>query len=162
MPDTDKIIVAPLCNSSVTCYIHALATLMASITLLENFCPDCGEQCLRTDFIVKNSFLDMTIEWQLDGIKQFVENSNISLPTNWSATWRQHISENYLILNVIVETTTTERYTQVAAVNLVDVVSSIGGQTGLWAGISFLSIMELIELIYRLRPYQCHIIRKNV
>ncbi|CAF4410788.1 unnamed protein product, partial [Adineta steineri] len=34
--------------------------------------------------------------------------------------------------------------------------SNVGGQTGLWIGISFLSLMELAEMIYRLIRSQCH------
>jgi hypothetical protein len=42
----------------------------------------------------------------------------------------------------------------------VDVLSNVGGQTGLWIGVSFLSIMELAEMLYRLVRYQYHAIRR--
>jgi hypothetical protein len=43
----------------------------------------------------------------------------------------------------------------------VDVLSNVGGQTGLWIGVSFLSIMELAEMLYRLIRYQYYVIRKT-
>ncbi len=97
----------------------------------------------------------------MDGIKAFVENSSVPLPANWSTTWRQQIHANYLQVSVICETTVVENYTQIATIQLVDVLSNIGGQTSLWIGMSFLSMMELAEMLYRLIQYQYHVIRRR-
>ena len=50
--------------------------------------------------------------------------------------------------------TFVENSTQSAQINIVDVLSNIGGLTGLWIGISFLSLMEFAEMIYRLIRHQ--------
>lgn len=92
-------------------------------------------------------------------IKAFVENSSVPLPANWSTTWRHEIHANYLQVSVVCETTMVENYTQTAKIRLVDVLSNIGGQTSLWIGMSFLSMMELLEMFYRLIRYQFHAIR---
>jgi hypothetical protein len=98
----------------------------------------------------------------MDGIKAFVESSSVPLPANWSTTWRDQIYTNYLQLSVIRETTIVENYTQIATIQIVDVLSNIGGQTSLWIGMSFLSLMELAEMFYRLIRYQCHTIKRKI
>jgi hypothetical protein len=39
--------------------------------------------------------------------------------------------------------------------------SNIGGQTSLWIGMSFLSMMELAEMLYRLIQYQFNAIQRT-
>lgn len=87
-------------------------------------------------------------------IKEFVENSSIPLPINWSEIWRTEIQNNYLAIEVARESSIVINYTQEATISLVDVISNVGGHTGLWIGLSFLSIMELLELLYRLAAFQ--------
>jgi len=95
----------------------------------------------------------------MDEIKAFLEDSSVPLPSDWPTTWRTSIQGNYLPVSVVRETIVIENYTQTAQLGLVDVLSNIRGQTGLWIGISFLSLMEFIEMLYRLIRYQCHLIR---
>ena len=47
-----------------------------------------------------------------------------------------------------------ENLTQQPSMTAVDVISNVGGQTGLWIGISFLSIMEIVEMLFRLGRHQ--------
>ena len=160
LPGTNKVILAPLCDSNNTCYKTAQIELLNSLSLLNKYCFDCSGQCSITNFLVDSSSLTTPLEWQMDGIKTFVENSSVPLPTNWSTTWRHQIHTNYLQVSVVCETTMVENYTQTAIIHLVDVLSNIGGQTSLWIGMSFLSLMELIEMFYRLiRHYFCAIRR---
>lgn len=97
----------------------------------------------------------------MDDIKKFVENSQIPLPIDWLQNWRSHIDSSYLSVELVHESTVVENYTQTATMTAVDVLSNVGGQTGLWIGVSFLSIMELAEMFYRLIRYQYYGIRKN-
>jgi hypothetical protein len=157
---TNKLFLAPICDVLNVCYPRAIDTLWASSDLLKTYCSDCSPQCSITDFIVQKSSLAAPPEWQLESIKAFVENSSVPLPTNWSTTWREDIYRDYVSVRIIRETSMVENYTQSATMNIVDVLSNIGGQTGLWIGISFLSIMELIEMLYRLVRYQYFVIRR--
>jgi hypothetical protein len=113
-------------------------------------CSDCSQECVIKQFPVQASSISTPAEWQMEDIKRFAENSSIPLPTDWNTTWRQHVRQNYLTINVVRETSIVENDTQTASITPVDLLSNIGGQTGLWIGISLLSIMELIEIIYRL------------
>jgi hypothetical protein len=123
---------------------------------------DCPQACLLVDFIIQKSSLSTPVPWQMNGIKTFVENSLVPLPPDWSNAWCEYIRTNYLAISVVRETNVVENNTQTATISLIYVLSNIGGQTGLWIGISLLSIMEMIEMFYRLIRYQCHVIRSAV
>ncbi|CAF1331203.1 unnamed protein product [Rotaria sp. Silwood1] len=161
LPGTDKVIFAPICNSSNDCFSTASDELFTSATYIQNYCSDCSQECVINSFALQTTSSMLNIDWKLESIKNFVENSTVSLPNNWSTTWQQHIYENYLIVNVISESHIIETNTQISSLGIVDVISNIGGHTGLWIGISFLSIMEFIEMIYRLIRYQLHLIRES-
>jgi hypothetical protein len=44
----------------------------------------------------------------------------------------------------------------------VDLLSNVGGQTGLWIGVSFLALMELVEMLYRLVRFEFHVIKQAI
>ena len=162
IPGTKDVIFAPLCNQTDVCYQQVTNTIVTEASDLDKRCPDCREQCLTIDFILQKSSLAIGFEWEGSDIKHFVEKSNISLPTNWSTMWSTYVESSYLRLSVVPETNSVESSIQTAALNLVGVVSNIGGQTGLWVGISFLSIMELVEIVYRLLRHECHVICSKI
>ena len=70
------------------------------------------------------------------------------------------IPKNFVELNVQCESLLIEHYNQAPSLSKGEVLSNIGGQTGLWIGISFLSLMELVELVYRLIRSQYHLLRR--
>ena len=94
-------------------------------------------------------------------IKAFVESSGVQLPTNWESNWPAEIQRNFVELTLRCESLTIERYNQTASITLVALLSNIGGHTGLWIGISFLSMMELIEVACRLIRYQYQALRQR-
>lgn len=99
--------------------------------------------------------------WLMNDIKQFVEKSDIPLPNDWTTQWQWHIDNSYLSIELIHESSVVENYTQTATMTAVDVLSNVGGQTGLWIGVSFLSLMEVAEMVYRLIRYQCRAGRRT-
>ncbi|CAF0968518.1 unnamed protein product [Rotaria sp. Silwood1] len=159
---TDDMIFAPVCYPGDNCFDKASKKLFASASLMKNYCSDCLQECSTNSFVLQTSSSTSYIDSKIDVIKNFIENSSVPVPNNWSTTWRQHIYENYLTVNILRETRIVETSTQTSTLGLVDVISNIGGQTGLWIGISFLSIMELIEMIYRLTRHQVHVIRESI
>jgi Amiloride-sensitive sodium channel len=153
---TRETIAAHLCNKNNKCFVEAMNQLLDSPSLFETYCSDCTEECSITDFIIQTSSLVAPYEWQKNDIKILVENSTVPLPSDWSTAWNTYITANYLSISVVRLSGVVENSTQTATIGLVDVLSAIGGQSGLWIGISFLSIMEAIEMVYRLLRYQCH------
>ncbi|CAF4012608.1 unnamed protein product [Rotaria sordida] len=69
------------------------------------YCSECLQECAIENFIIQTSSLSQPGEWEMEKIKQFVENSTIPLATNWSCTWQDEIRKNYLTINVVRETT---------------------------------------------------------
>ena len=161
--DTQKVVLAPLCHIGDfdSCYSQATHAFLNSTSLQTKYCSHCSQQCTTIGFLIQNSALASPLDWQLQGIKAFVENSTVPLPSDWSTAWQDYIEKNYLSVSIMRETTTIENITQSAQMTIVDVISNIGGQTGLWIGISFLSIMEFIEMVYRLIRHQCQVIKST-
>lgn len=111
------------------------------------------------DFLLRQSSSRAPLAADIDGIRSFVESSDVPQPDDWATEYRRYIENNYVGVVVLRETTTVEYYRQSFSLSVVDVVSNVGGQTGLWIGISFFSIMELLEMIYRLIRHQCRLLR---
>lgn len=154
-----QIITAPLCNSTDPCPNGARDTLYASAALLSQYC-DCVKPCSMVDFLLRQSSSTAPLASDIDGIRSFVETTGVPQPDDyWLMDYRRYIESNYVGVAVLRETTTVEYYTQSFSLSIVDVVSNVGGQTGLWIGISFFSIMELLEMIFRLIRYQCCLLR---
>ncbi|CAF0745170.1 unnamed protein product [Adineta ricciae] len=157
IPETNKLIIAPLCNISDKCYSEAAHVFLTSSSSYDKYCSYCSQQCSVTSFIVKQSMWKAPPIWLMNDIKQFVEKSDIPLPKDWTTQWQSHIDNSYLSIELIHESSVVENYTQTATVTAVNVLSNVGGQTGLWIGVSFLSLMEVAEMVYRLIRYQCHV-----
>lgn len=158
-PPTNEIIVANLCNISDPCYSRAAETLLTSNDLMRDHCSYCPEQCSITSFNLQSSVWKAPASWLMNDIKRFVESTDIPLPNDWSTQWRSHIESSYLSVELIHESSIVENYTQKATLSPVDVLSNVGGQTGLWIGVSFLSLMEFAEMVFRLLQYQWDLFR---
>ncbi|CAF3221854.1 unnamed protein product [Rotaria sp. Silwood2] len=162
IPSINRVIFADLCDYDNSCYTKAIGGVLTSSSLMNDYCSECSQECLIRNFNVQTSSLSAPADWEMEYIKTFVENSSIPLPVNWNSTWYEQIHKNYLVINVVRETSIVENNTQSAAIGTVDVLSNIGGQTGLWIGISFLSIMELIEVLYQLIRHEYYVIRTKI
>jgi hypothetical protein len=127
---------------------------MNTPSIWNTYCPDCTIECSSVNFAIKSTSLSAPSTFLLNDIKQFVESSNIRLPENWLTSWISDIQTNYLELEVSYETTRSQIYSQQATLGPVDVLSNVGGQSGLWIGISFLTLLEIVEMIYRLTRTQ--------
>jgi len=162
LPGTDTIIEAPLCSFLSTCYLDATVRLTNSTSLWNQFCSNCTQECSTVDFLITPSGVAAPSISYAYIAKDFVESVSVPLPTNWTANWLSEVQNNYVSLDVVCESTLVENYTQQASISPVDVFSSVGGETGLWIGISFLSLMELVEMLYRLCHYEYQNIRRTL
>ncbi|CAF0791854.1 unnamed protein product [Adineta ricciae] len=150
LPDTNQKVNISLCDIDNPCYRRAARDLMNIKDIRTSYCYDCAQECLVSQYLIKSSSVLAPPSYFMHDIKQFVEKSSIPLPSNWSTTWMSEIRSSYVSLAVTYESTRTEVYAQQPSISLVDVISNVGGQTGLWIGISFFSIVEIAELIYRM------------
>lgn len=162
LSDNQTIIDAPLCQINNYCYLFAANQLTNSSDDWDQFCSHCTRSCFTADYIVTPSAAMTTSDFQAYFMKIFVEATGVPLPANWTTQWPTHVQKNYFAVEVIQQTVLVENYSQEASVTAVDVLSNVGGHTGLWIGISFLSIMEFVEMLYRLGRLQFHIFMDNI
>jgi hypothetical protein len=143
-------IIAPLCQHNNRCFKAAERNLSTIPGERPKYCSHCTRQCSRRDFVVQTSSLTLLTRWSAPSIKRFVENSGVKLPDDWNNTWQTQMQENYVAVRIVLQDSVVENYTSSATMLVGDVLANVGGQAGLWIGISVLSIMELIEMLYRL------------
>lgn len=153
---TNQAIKISYCNRSDPCYTNAADELSSNSDLSDYYCGKCTQKCAHTHIIVQKSSVNMPMPWNRMNIKKFVENSSISLPVNWSSIWQDEVDKNYVSVEIVRETPVVEYNTQVASLSFIDLLSNIGGQSGLWIGSSFLSVMELLEMTYMLLERELH------
>ena len=137
----------------------ASSELDNSSSLQDEYCSHCTQACSSIDFVVTPSSVLGPNAELTSVIKYYAEQQNFPLPENWSTNWESEIANNFVGLEVVCQSFLVENMTQKALISLVDVLSGVGGQAGLWIGISFLSIMELIEMLFRLVRHQFQAIR---
>ena len=159
IPGTKTIIEASLCNITDTCYWYAYNRFSNALSLHNKLCFHCTDECSNVSFTVTTSSVAAPTSYYANMTKMFVESRSNPLPTDWSTNWPSEVQNNYNSLEVVSESTHIENYTQEASISSVDVLSRVGGHTGLWLGISSLSVVEFIEMVYRLPRYEYHVIR---
>lgn len=101
------------------------------------------------DMLKKNDFLkNFSEEKRQKYFSQFMEDS---IPIG---IYKQFIEDkNFLRLNVFISDTTVVKITETDDYNFIQLVSDLGGQLGLWIGVSVVTLMEIIELIYAIFRY---------
>jgi hypothetical protein len=144
------VIEAPLCNRTDSCFIPAKQRFADEPEIWKAYCSECPLDCIWTTYVTKLSALAAPAAWHMNRIKEHVESSGIKLPMNWSSTWQSDVMGSYVGLEVVTGNARIENFTETAQLSGIDVMSAVGGHTGLWIGISFLSLMEMVEMLYRL------------
>ena len=162
VPGTENEIVAPLCNITDKCYAIAAARITNIESIWNQFCSNCTEACSTVDFIVTTSSVSAPSNALAGQFKQLVEASLVPLAANWSTNWINELEKNYVAVEIVAENTHVEKYEQDASISWVDLVSNIGGNTGLWIGVSFLTVMEVVEMLYRLIRRQAHVVHERI
>jgi hypothetical protein len=133
--------------------------LSNTTSIWNEFCSSCTQECSKIDYTVTTSSVAAPSSVYAIATKVFVESSTLALPSDWATNWLAEVEKNFVGLEVVCESTQVENYTQEASVSGTDVLSNVGGLTGLWIGVSFLSVMEVVEMLYRLARQQYRIVR---
>jgi len=162
LPGTNTIIDALLCDQTNTCYLDAGNRISNTTSIWDEFCSSCTQECTTVQFIVTPSSVSAPSLPYAYMTKGFVESTSVPLPTNWTTNWLSEVQNNYVSIDVVCESLQVENYTQEASISAVEVFSNVGGQTGLWIGISFLSVMEFVEMVYRIMRSECHATRRAI
>jgi hypothetical protein len=136
-----------------------MTRLSNTTSIWNEFCSNCTQECSTVDFLITPSSVAAPSLPYAYIAKSFVESTSVPLPADWATNWLTEVENNYISLDVVCESTLVENYTQSASISGVDVLSNVGGLTGLWIGMSLLSIMEIVEMLYRLFRYEYQFIR---
>ncbi|CAF4586983.1 unnamed protein product [Rotaria sp. Silwood2] len=162
--DHNDLLPTNTCMPSTTeeqCALTARQQIAINASLMAIWCSRCASQCKYTQFSIDISALSAPTAHQKASLKNvFLENTlNLSLPDDFATNYDAYMDANYLQVTVICASPYVTTYKQQAKLTFVDTFSAIGGQTGLWIGLSTLSFMEFCELIYRLMMKQITIWR---
>lgn len=158
---SDELLTPSLCHISDLCYQTAIDFFINTESFWRPACPQCPLDCKVITLSVAPTALIAPPDWMMNSIKVFVENSSVPLPMNWSSKWPEEIRSNYIAIDLIRGKNFVENLTQEPSMNAVNVIANVGGHTGLWIGISFLSLMEIVEMLYRLARVQINRIRPS-
>ncbi|CAF2759105.1 unnamed protein product [Rotaria sp. Silwood2] len=161
-PNGNTTFEAPLCNYDDECYLEATVRLSSSTRLWNQYCSHCTHECSKVDFIITTSSVSAPSIEYANLSKPIVESRRKQMPKNWSTNWLAEFQKNYVGLEVICQATEVENYIQEPSISPIDVLSNVGGHTGLWIGISFLSLMEVVEMLYRFLRYQIHVMKQAI
>lgn len=112
-------------------------------------CPDaCPLECDSSKFLISSSVLDfpskvyanvLKNDWRIQA--RFNNRKNVS---------QDELKRSILAINIFYDDLSYKRYSQLEKWLIIDLISNIGGTLGLFLGMSFLSFVELIDLIVQL------------
>ncbi|CAF5201385.1 unnamed protein product, partial [Rotaria magnacalcarata] len=128
-------------------------------------CPDCLPECEIIQYKVQSSFAaypnTRSIEKVLQRVdKHFKAMGQSLVQSNTSACSNNRkvaLLDNIVAVEISASPVATEILAESPMYTWVDVISSIGGQTGLWIGVSLISFVEIAELLFLLL---CHCMEK--
>ena len=150
-PDSDRFASYPNCNIDNTCCY-----------LEQNYRPDscnCPSACEYTTFDISTSYSALPARNSLQTLIEALQNGTGEVfPTNIS-----YYEENLLIVNIYFESLNVELQTTADTYDAVALLSDIGGQLGLFVGVSVISVFEFVTwVVDELKDRCCGISEKKI
>ena len=112
---------------------------------------DCLPPCVSVTYEERHSFT----KYPSKNVAEYARTSG------WPVTDQQDIASRYSQVHVYFEDMQFQVWEQQASMNLVQLLSNIGGQMGLYLGASLVSIFELMDFIIVLLLKCCHCFKKT-
>ncbi|CAF0785654.1 unnamed protein product [Brachionus calyciflorus] len=110
--------------------------------IVKDICqPQCPLECNSMNYKIQYSFNDFLNEKNNEDLNDFY---------NFTGTNRRQMKKDLVSLYFYYETLSYEEITEKESVDLVGLLSNIGGIAGLFLGISFLSLVEIIEIAFKI------------
>ncbi|CAF0969119.1 unnamed protein product [Brachionus calyciflorus] len=110
--------------------------------IVKDICqPQCPLECNSMNYKIHYSFNDFLNEKNNEDLNDFY---------NFTGPNRRQMKKDLVSLYFYYETLSYEEITEKESVDLVGLLSNIGGIAGLFLGISFLSLVEIIEIAFKI------------
>ncbi|XP_031561612.1 degenerin deg-1-like [Actinia tenebrosa] len=113
---------------------------------------NCSKECLLP---CREESFKTTFSMAAWPSKTYEAEANLEAKVNPNATKNITFKDNYLEMRVYYKDLNNEVTEEKSSYGPVDFVSDIGGQLGLWLGVSVLAAVEVLELIVLLFIYLC-------
>ncbi|UJR16178.1 hypothetical protein I4U23_003088 [Adineta vaga] len=116
-------------------------------------CGECLPECDIVQYSIQSSYANYPNINSYKNVFQRVQKHfrrNEKMNTYFNKFQQSLIRDNILVVEITASPYPTEILTESAVYTWIDLISSIGGQTGLWIGISLIGFVELLELLYLL------------
>ena len=126
------------------CVNKTLYDKYLSVNFIKAVClPDCPLECKRMDYKTSLSSSKLIGDIYVDYIKgnPSLSKDFVTRPINADA-----VRECMIILNVFYDSLSYKLSTESAQMDIVTLLSSIGGTMGLFMGVSIFSLFELVEV----------------
>lgn len=123
---------------------------------VQSICGDlCPLECDSVIFSQYTSFSDYPSEIYA---KSLISNPKIQsfYSSNLSQLTYESLKRNILQINVYYGDLGYERYEEISKMSWIDLISSIGGTLGLFLGMSFLSFVEILDMVLQIAFHKHH------
>ena len=131
-------------NDEINCAFAVYNQLFLSENFIKEVCiPLCPLECNRTEYKVSISALQLLGDDFVDYIKK---NERLSKDFNKKSINAYNAGSSVVKVNIFYDSMSYTLSTESAKMNLVSLLASIGGNLGLFLGVSVFSLCELIEV----------------
>ncbi|CAF2518033.1 unnamed protein product [Rotaria sp. Silwood2] len=156
-------------NTNSSCSINNKCLAYRNL-FSKKYCPECLPECELIQYKIQSSYADYPNTRSTDKVLQRVEThlratgkSVVHLNTSACSNNRKGaLLDNIVAVEISASPFATEILAESPMYTWVDVISSIGGQAGLWIGISLISFVEIAELLFLLFCHFMEIIHQRI
>uniref|UniRef100_A0A914E7K2 Uncharacterized protein n=1 Tax=Acrobeloides nanus TaxID=290746 RepID=A0A914E7K2_9BILA len=133
----------PVCTASdlYSCLRNKLLKNAAdkdSALLIIPKCIQCKVECDRWEYVTYNSY---SIGYSKGALNWFKHQN-----PNWTD---EYVTSNFVTIDIFFRDVSYTEYQQIQSTNLVTTLSNIGGNMGMWLGMSILSVIEVLIYFYK-------------
>ena len=136
------------CNSSLELECNTYHNNLFNENELPQECSDlCPVECTKMIFTPIQSQIN---QFSIEKAEQYMENSFIKSKFNETSPTYEDIKMSIVNLNIYYDRLSFTEVTEKPSFTFVDLISNVGGTFGLFIGISLLSVLEIVEIIFEL------------